>query len=136
MTGRTSHCLSKIDFSPLTQSGGGPYNRGSAISRDGIMNETAPRRPRVLVVEDHDDMRELLTQVLELSGYEVGEASSADAALRLAAQWAFDLALIDIGLPRKDGIQLMRELREQRAVVAVALSGYGMESHLRACRDA
>jgi CheY-like chemotaxis protein len=100
------------------------------------MNETAPRRPRVLVVEDHDDMRELLTQVLEMSGYEVGGASSADAALLLAAQWAFDLALIDIGLPRKDGIQLMRELREQRAVVGVALSGYGMEAHVRACRDA
>jgi CheY-like chemotaxis protein len=101
-----------------------------------FINQSAPRRPRVLVVEDHDDMRELLTQILQMSGYEVIEAPCADDALNLAAQTGFDLAIIDIGLPRKDGIQLMRELCQSRAVVAVAMSGYGMESHLRACRDA
>ena len=90
----------------------------------------------MLVVEDHDDMRELLTQVLEMSGYDVGGAPSAEAALNMVAQWPFDLALIDIGLPKKDGIQLMRELSLQRSVLAVALTGYGMESHVRACRDA
>jgi CheY-like chemotaxis protein len=100
------------------------------------MDDTGPRRLRVLVVEDHDDMRELLTQVLEMSGYDVGGAPSAEAALSMAAQWSFDLALIDIGLPKKDGIQLMRELSLQRTVLAVALTGYGMESHVRACRDA
>ncbi len=100
------------------------------------MDEIRSRRLRVLVVEDHDDMRELLTQVLEMSGYDVGGAPSAEAALNMVAQWPFDLALIDIGLPKKDGIQLMRELSLQRSVLAVALTGYGMESHVRACRDA
>jgi CheY-like chemotaxis protein len=100
------------------------------------MNNSGMKRLRVLVVEDHDDMRELLIQVLSLSGYEVNQAASADAALAVAADWPFDLAVIDIGLPRKNGIELMRELRELREVVAVALSGYGRESDVEACRDA
>jgi CheY-like chemotaxis protein len=94
------------------------------------------KRLRVLVVEDHDDMRELLIQVLSLSGYEVNDAASADDALALAADWPFDLAIIDIGLPHKNGLQLMRELREAREVVAVALTGYGRDSDVAACRDA
>jgi CheY-like chemotaxis protein len=97
------------------------------------MDETGTRRLRVLIVEDHDDLRELLTQFLTTAGYDVAGARCADTALEMASSWPFDLALIDIGLPHKDGIQLMRELR---SVVAVALSGYGMESHVRACRDA
>jgi CheY-like chemotaxis protein len=100
------------------------------------MDETGTRQLRVLIVEDHDDLRELLTQFLTMAGYEVRQARCADTALEMATSWPFDVALIDIGLPRKDGIQLMRELREQRSVVAVALTGYGMESHVRACRDA
>ena len=101
------------------------------------MANSGMKRLRVLVVDDHDDMRELLTQVLSLSGYEVNQADSADAALRLAADWHFDLAVIDIGLPRKNGIELLRELRTVlQSVVAVALTGYGMEDDRQACADA
>jgi CheY-like chemotaxis protein len=100
------------------------------------MAHSGMKRLRVLVVEDHDDTRELLTQVLSLSGYEVNQADCADTALAVAADWPFDLAVIDIGLPRRNGYELMRELREQRAVVAVALTGYGRESDVEACAQA
>jgi CheY-like chemotaxis protein len=69
-----------------------------------------------------------MAEVLELLGYEVRQAPSADHALALLAEWRPDAILSDIGLPGTDGCELMRRVRrvpEQAGVVAVAVTGFG-----------
>jgi CheY-like chemotaxis protein len=81
---------------------------------------------KILVVEDDDDNRELLAELLRLEGHWVQEAADAERALELAAREPFDAVVADVGLPRMDGIALARELRRRAPAVAViAVSGYG-----------
>jgi signal transduction histidine kinase/ActR/RegA family two-component response regulator len=94
---------------------------------------------RVLIVEDNDDARDMLRSMLSLWGHEVEDACDADGAISCVKEWHPDMALVDIGLPHRDGYQLAREIRnsiEGREVFLVAVTGYGQpEDHGRA-RDA
>ncbi len=77
-------------------------------------------------MEDDDDNRELLAELLRLEGHAVEEAADAERALELAAHQPFDAVIADVGLPRMDGITLARELRLRTPGLAVvAVSGYG-----------
>jgi CheY-like chemotaxis protein len=91
---------------------------------------------RVLIVEDNDDARDMLHSMLSLWGHEVEEARDAEAALVRLTQWRPDMALVDIGLPQRDGYELARDIRsriEGREVFLVAVTGYGQpEDHGRA----
>jgi signal transduction histidine kinase len=91
---------------------------------------------RVLIVEDNDDARDMLRSMLSLWGHDVEEARDADGALALLTQRRPDIALVDIGLPRRDGYELARDIRssiEGRDVFLVAVTGYGQpEDHGRA----
>ncbi|HSM91332.1 MAG TPA: response regulator [Anaeromyxobacteraceae bacterium] len=81
---------------------------------------------KILVVEDDEDNRELLAELLRLEGHLVEAAADAERALELAAREPFDVVVADVGLPRMDGIALARELRRSAPRVAVvAVSGYG-----------
>jgi CheY-like chemotaxis protein len=85
-----------------------------------------PSSLRILVVEDDDDNRELLAELLRMEGHDVEEARDAEVALELAARQVFAAVIADVGLPRMDGITLARELRRRTPGVAVvAVSGYG-----------
>ena len=66
-------------------------------------------RPSVLIVEDDDSVREMLTCVLEADGFSVTEAESAEAGLHYLDQYDFDLVLTDYSLPRGDGAWMLRE---------------------------
>ncbi len=82
----------------------------------------------VLVVDDHDDSRELLATLLELRGFAVHTAGDAASALATALAQRPRIAVIDIGLPGMDGHELARRLRslpELSALTIIALSGYG-----------
>ena len=68
---------------------------------------------RILIVEDDDPVASGLKQGLVSLGYTVDVAGSAEAAEHCLAAEAFDLALVDIGLPRADGLQLVRWLRNR-----------------------
>jgi CheY-like chemotaxis protein len=98
--------------------------------------ETAPAR-RVLIVEDNDDARETLRTLLEGAGHEVCESTDGQAALEAAARFAPDAVVIDIGLPRLDGYELARRLR-QRGVATrlVALTGYGRTEDKQRAQEA
>lgn len=65
--------------------------------------------------------------MLQLDGHQVREAGDASSGIRLAVEWAPDVAIVDIGLPGRDGYAVARELRQRlgRAVRLVALTGYG-----------
>ena len=67
--------------------------------------------PRILVVEDEPGIALGLEDDLKLEGYEVEMARDGDTATRLAREQPFDLILLDVMLPRKDGFEVCRELR-------------------------
>jgi two-component system, OmpR family, response regulator MprA len=69
------------------------------------------REPRVLVVEDDDEIAQTLQRSLRLDGYEVRIAGDGQAALDQAAAYHPDLVILDLGLPKLDGIEVARRLR-------------------------
>ncbi|MEA2227886.1 MAG: two-component system, OmpR family, response regulator MprA [Solirubrobacteraceae bacterium] len=69
------------------------------------------RDPRVLVVEDDDEIAQTLQRSLRLDGYEVRIAADGEAALDQAAAYNPDLVILDLGLPKLDGIEVARRLR-------------------------
>jgi CheY-like chemotaxis protein len=91
---------------------------------------------RILLVEDHDDTRACIQQLLECAGHHVGSAGSANAALALAESAQFDLVISDLGLPDLTGHDLMRELHQRYGLRGIALSGYGMEEDVEQSRAA
>jgi CheY-like chemotaxis protein len=81
---------------------------------------------RILVVDDNDDARLLLADVLAELGHEVATAASGPAALEALRTPAPEIAILDIGLPEMDGYQLAAELRRVLPDIhLIALSGYG-----------
>ena len=78
------------------------------------MNDYA-RPPRVLVVEDDDEIAQALQRSLRMEGYEVRIADDGDDGARPSRD-AFlpDLVVLDLGLPKVDGIEVARSLRERR----------------------
>ncbi|WP_435009790.1 PAS domain S-box protein [Tundrisphaera lichenicola] len=90
----------------------------------------------VLLVEDHDATQRILARLLGRLGHRVTPVSSVAAALAVCTQHHFDLILSDLGLPDGSGLDLMRRLGTTYQGRAVALTGYGMESDIRASRDA
>jgi CheY-like chemotaxis protein/two-component sensor histidine kinase len=97
--------------------------------------EAAPER--VVIIDDNDDMREMLVEVLELDGYAVEQAADGPEGLTRILSVRPDAALIDIGLPGLDGYEVARRAREALgdSLVLVAMSGYGQaEDRARAVR--
>jgi CheY-like chemotaxis protein len=92
----------------------------------------------VLIVEDNDDARDMLQQVLAMQGHEVCAARDGASAIALALQVQPDVAIIDIGLPDIDGYAVAREIRAQakRRIALIALTGYGQPEDQRRARDA
>jgi len=66
---------------------------------------------RILLVEDEPKLREQLQQQLQSKGYSVDAAEDGENGLFLGREYPFDLAIIDLGLPRMSGMELIRELR-------------------------
>jgi DNA-binding response OmpR family regulator len=71
--------------------------------------------PTVLIADDDRDILELLAYRLGREGYEVLRASDGEEALRLAVERKPDLALLDVMMPKLDGFQVTRQIREHEA---------------------
>jgi DNA-binding response OmpR family regulator len=69
-------------------------------------------KERILVVEDEEVIRLLLEDDLGIEGYEVATAEDGERALAMAGSHRYDLVILDVMLPGKDGFQVCRELRE------------------------
>jgi DNA-binding response OmpR family regulator len=82
---------------------------------------TYDRPPRVLVVEDDTDIAEVLQRSLRMDGYEVRLAGDGVAALEQANAFMPDLLVLDLGLPRIDGIEVARQLRERDDSVPILM---------------
>src|SRR5262249_55593909 len=68
----------------------------------------------ILIVEDERDIASVLADDLRVEGHEAEIASDGEAALRRAREEKWDLLLLDLMLPRKDGLEVCRELRRAR----------------------
>ena len=93
------------------------------------------RALRILLVEDHDDTRQVFSRMLKLWGHTVIVAGTVAQAIS-AAENAFDVLISDIGLPDGTGMDLLRGLGNRRPPYAIAVSGYGMNEDLEKSREA
>ena len=80
------------------------------------------KRPRILVVDDEAAIRRFLKAGLGAEGYELVEADTGAAAVALAAKEKPDLVILDLGLPDKDGTEVLREIRHASLVPVIVLS--------------
>jgi len=95
---------------------------------------TTKAEGRVLLVEDNEDSREMMSSLLRLKGFHVIEAANGADGIRLARQQRPHIAIVDIGLPDMDGYDVARRLRASgmtSAIRLIALTGYGQESDRR-----
>lgn len=84
-------------------------------------------RPTVLVVEDHEDTRFLITYLLGARGCAVKVAKNGEEAIRMAEDVRPGLVLMDINLPRMDGLTATRRMRQiagLKGVPVIFLSGH------------
>ena len=97
-----------------------------------------PVTARVVVADDNPSMTGALKVILEIWGWEVDVAHDGMAAVTAIRQVRPMVALIDIGLPRLDGLEVARLLRAEGVAprLLVALSGYGEERDRRRSRQA
>ena len=103
-----------------------------AVRRAGDPAPAPPtqRSLRILIVEDHEDTRNVLRRMMTRWGH-VGESAATVAqALEIAAKFEPELLISDIGLPDGTGMELLTQLHRERDFPAIAMSGYGMESDL------
>jgi two-component system, OmpR family, KDP operon response regulator KdpE len=92
--------------------------------------------PIVLIVEDDQGIQDVLRFLVEANGMRVVAANTCDLAIREAESHRPDLAIVDLGLPDRDGIQLIQKLRTWSRVPIIVLSARTLESQRRAAFDA
>ena len=97
---------------------------------------TVSRHRRVLLVDDHYDTCIGMKRMLERRGYKITVAHSAEQAVEKVRIEDFDLLISDIGLPDRSGYELMRELRVNKDLPGIALSGFGSEQDVKQAREA
>jgi two-component system, cell cycle response regulator DivK len=86
-------------------------------------------KPRVLVVDDYPDAREMYSEYLEYCGFEVVEASNGLEALQRAVDTSPDIILMDLSLPVMDGWEATRRLKADKRterIPVVALTGHAL----------
>ncbi len=104
------------------------------------MTMTATRqRPCVLLVDDYSDAREMYSEYLEFSGFDVVEASNGMEALERANDHAPDIILMDLSLPVMDGWETTRRLKadtKTAGIPVVALTGHALAAVFEGARQA
>jgi CheY-like chemotaxis protein len=86
-------------------------------------------RPRVLLVDDYPDAREMYTEYLEFSGFDVVQAANGAEALQCAVESRPDIILMDLSLPVMDGWEATRRLKADTrtsGIPVVALTGHAL----------
>src|SRR6478672_12650374 len=81
-----------------------------------------PESPTILLVDDEDSIQKLLTYPLERDGYRVVQARDGEEALQRFADEEVDLVVLDIMLPKVDGLEVCKRLRARSAVPIVMLT--------------
>ena len=94
---------------------------------------------RILVVEDHEDNRQILRDLLGSAGFEMLEAGDGESALRMAAAEQPDLILMDVQLPILDGYEATRRLKSDprlKAIPIIVVTSYALSGEEVRARNA
>jgi CheY-like chemotaxis protein len=94
---------------------------------------------RILVVDDNEDSADMLAAVLEGRGHELRVAHDPETALRIAVEFAPNVAFLDLGLPEMDGYELATRLRALPGLAElrlIALTGFSQASAREKSREA
>ena len=113
--------------------------RDTATPEGDVPTASATAKHRILLADDNDDFAISLAMLLRAVGHEVRVAHDGLQALEAAAAFKPDFAFLDIGLPKLNGYDLARRLRELPATrhsVLVAVTGWGQEDDRRRAREA
>jgi signal transduction histidine kinase len=98
-----------------------------------------PARQRILIVDDNEDGAETLGRLLRTMGNDVRTAADGLAAVEVAADFRPHAALLDLGLPRLNGYDAARCIREQswgRNMLLIAMTGWGQDADRQRSREA
>jgi CheY-like chemotaxis protein len=91
--------------------------------------------PAVLVVDDEAGMRDTLVAILEHHGYRVWSASDGETASSAVRERAFDVLVMDIRMPGRDGVSVLQDMPGPPPQV-ILMTAYAVEERLRAAADA
>ena len=97
------------------------------------------RRKTILLVEDHQDVREGFREILKWSGYQVREAGDGIEALRLIESEPPDVIVLDLSLPMLDGMSLRQDVAANsltRDIPVIVVTGSAVADALRSSVDA
>jgi CheY-like chemotaxis protein len=110
----------------------------SDLPESAAVNDTS-KRSRILVTDDNRDAAQSLALMLELDGHEVRTAYDGIEALEVAEVFRPEIILLDVGMPRLDGYETARRLRQQpwgSALRLIALTGWGQEKDKSKAKEA
>jgi len=109
----------------------------AAVIMQGPAELTGSGEGSVLIIDDEAAIRESLETLLELEGYTVASAGSAEEGLTRIGEQSFDLVLLDLALPDRSGMDLLSELRVQAPQLSVIMiTAYGtVENAVRAIQS-
>lgn len=94
---------------------------------------------RILILEDHEDNRRIMRDLLTHAGYDVIEAVSGDEGVRMARTHLPDVVLVDVQLPGLDGHEATRRIKADPAlqhVAVIAVTSYAMSGDEEKAREA
>jgi signal transduction histidine kinase/CheY-like chemotaxis protein len=97
------------------------------------------RKMQVLVVDDNQDAADSLAALLEIDGFDVHAVYDGASAIRLAAELAPDMVVMDLGMPGMDGYETARAIRQRpgaERILMVALTGWGQNDARRRTGEA
>jgi signal transduction histidine kinase/CheY-like chemotaxis protein len=130
--GQGSEFVVRLPVNGRDQDWQAPIKEGERVSQ-------SPCPGRILVVDDNRDSAESLALLLRVSGHEVLTAYDGEEALEAAATFRPEVVLLDIDLPKLDGYEVARRLRQRPGLEGarlIALTGYGLEEDRRRSRAA
>ena len=87
----------------------------------GVHERKEAQTGNILIIDDEAEIRESLQTLLELEGYAVTLAGGGEEGLALAGEQPFDLVLLDYALPDRNGLEILRDLRDRDPQVAVMM---------------
>lgn len=97
------------------------------------------QQKKILIVEDDQFLREFYQELLQAEGYIVDTAAEGETALNKLQNNEYDLALLDIMLPKKDGVQILKDLKMHPAksshIAIVVLTNLGQDLVIKECFD-
>ena len=117
-----------------------PQEAKASPEEEPVADEERPTvRRRILVVDDNLDSAESMAMMLTLSGHEVATAHDGMEAVELAREFQPEVAFLDLGMPKLDGYEAARSIRQEswgKQIVLVALTGWGQQEDKRRSREA